>query len=52
YQAEGKKPLKSLDDLPKDYKEPDPYLDETVKIANDLAQLDKSQPAASTPAAQ
>lgn len=32
YQAEGKKPLKSLDDLPKDYKEPDPYLDETVKL--------------------
>ncbi len=44
YQAEGKKPLKSLDDLPKDYKEPDPYLDETVKIANDLAQLEKSLP--------
>lgn len=44
YQAEGKKPLKSLDELPKDYKEPDPYLDETVKIANDLAQLEKSQP--------
>ncbi|RPE03107.1 carboxy terminal-processing peptidase [Candidatus Pantoea deserta] len=42
YQAEGKKPLKSLDELPKDYKEPDPYLDETVRIANDLAQLDKS----------
>lgn len=44
YQAEGKKPLKNLDELPKDYKEPDPYLDETVKIANDLAQLEKSQP--------
>ncbi|POW56533.1 carboxy terminal-processing peptidase [Candidatus Pantoea alvi] len=52
YQAEGKKPLKSLDDLPKDYKEPDPYLDETVRIANDLAQLDKSQPTSSSPAAQ
>ncbi|MDF2041974.1 MULTISPECIES: carboxy terminal-processing peptidase [unclassified Pantoea] len=47
YQAEGKKPLKNLDELPKDYKEPDPYLDETVKIANDLAQLEKSQPDAS-----
>lgn len=46
YQAEGKKPLKNLDELPKDYKEPDPYLDETVKIANDLAQLEKSQPEA------
>ena len=48
--AEGKKPLVKLDDLPKDYKEPDPYLDETVKIANDLAQLEKQQPPA-TPAA-
>ncbi|OON40511.1 C-terminal processing peptidase [Izhakiella australiensis] len=43
YAEEGKKPLKSLDDLPKDYKEPDPYLDETVRIANDLAQLEASQ---------
>ncbi|MEJ4044475.1 carboxy terminal-processing peptidase [Erwinia sp. SLM-02] len=48
--AEGKKPLVKLDDLPKDYKEPDPYLDETVNIANDLAQLEKQQPPA-TPAA-
>ncbi|AOR65146.1 carboxy terminal-processing peptidase [Pectobacterium wasabiae] len=38
---EGKKPLKSLEDLPKDYQAPDPYLDETVKIANDLAQDQK-----------
>lgn len=36
--AAGKKPIKSLDDVPKDYQEPDPYLDETVKIALDLAQ--------------
>ncbi|MEW5289127.1 MULTISPECIES: carboxy terminal-processing peptidase [Erwinia] len=42
-QREGKKPLAKLDDLPKDYKEPDPYLDETVNIANDLAQLEKTQ---------
>jgi len=42
--AEGKKALVKLDDLPKDYKEPDPYLDETVKIAEDLAQLEKQQP--------
>ncbi|MEZ2696496.1 carboxy terminal-processing peptidase [Hafnia alvei] len=34
----GKKPIKSLDDVPKDYQEPDPYLEETVKIALDLAQ--------------
>ena len=45
YQAEGKKPLTSLDQLPKDYKEPDPYLDETVDIANDLAQLEAATPA-------
>lgn len=32
---EGKPPLKKLDDLPKDYREPDPYLDETVHIAVD-----------------
>ncbi|WP_437217129.1 carboxy terminal-processing peptidase [Pectobacterium sp. LFLA-215] len=38
---EGKKPLKSLEDLPKDYQAPDPYLDETVKIAHDLAQEQK-----------
>jgi len=42
-QSEGKKPLAKLEDLPKDYKEPDPYLDETVNIANDLAQLGKTQ---------
>ncbi len=41
---EGKKPLKSLDDLPKDYQEPDPYLDETVNIALDLAHKEKAQP--------
>ncbi|MCX8960042.1 carboxy terminal-processing peptidase [Erwinia psidii] len=45
-QREGKKPLAKLDDLPKDYKEPDPYLDETVNIANDMAQLEKTQPPA------
>ncbi|WP_034915340.1 carboxy terminal-processing peptidase [Erwinia sp. 9145] len=39
---EGKKPLAKLEDLPKEYKEPDPYLDETVNIANDLARLTKS----------
>lgn len=37
---EGKPPLK-LDDLPKDYQEPDPYLDETVHIAVDLAHLER-----------
>ncbi|WP_127958373.1 carboxy terminal-processing peptidase [Serratia microhaemolytica] len=38
-QSEGKKPLKSLSDLPKDYKNPDPYLAETVRIALDFAKL-------------
>lgn len=47
YQAEGKKPLASIEDLPKDYKEPDPYLDETVAIANDLAQLEAKSPPSS-----
>ncbi|PHM63826.1 carboxy terminal-processing peptidase [Xenorhabdus ishibashii] len=37
FKREGKKTLKSLDDLPKDYKGPDPYLNESVKIALDLA---------------
>ncbi len=45
YKREGKPPLKKLDDLPKDYQEPDPYLDETVHIALDLAKLDKAKPA-------
>ncbi|NDJ57982.1 carboxy terminal-processing peptidase [Enterobacteriaceae bacterium 4M9] len=48
YKREGKAPLKKVDDLPKDYKEPDPYLDETVRIASDLARLEKARPA--TPA--
>lgn len=47
YKRAGKPPLKKLDDLPKDYQEPDPYLDETVHIALDLAHMEKSQPAAS-----
>ena len=45
YKREGKPPMKKLDDLPKDYQEPDPYLDETVHIALDLAKLDKAKPA-------
>ncbi|MCL9667904.1 carboxy terminal-processing peptidase [Rosenbergiella epipactidis] len=48
FQAEGKKPLTSLDALPKDYKEPDPYLDESVAIANDLASAESKTPPAST----
>jgi carboxyl-terminal processing protease len=30
FKREGKPLLKKLDDLPKDYQEPDPYLDETA----------------------
>lgn len=43
FKREGKKPLKSLDDLPKDYVAPDPYLDETDNIALDLSRLLKSK---------
>jgi carboxyl-terminal processing protease len=46
FKREGKPLLKKLDDLPKDYQEPDPYLDETVKIAIDLAKQEKERPAA------
>jgi len=44
-QRQGKSPIKSLDAIPKDYHEPDPYLDETVHIALDLAKAENSQPA-------
>ena len=43
FKREGKKPIKSLDALPKDYHEPDPYLDETVHIALDLAKAESGQ---------
>ncbi|ACQ68105.1 carboxy terminal-processing peptidase [Candidatus Hamiltonella defensa] len=39
----GKKPLNSLKQLPKDYQPPDPYLDESVHIAIDLAHLKKGK---------
>ncbi|MGJ7384620.1 carboxy terminal-processing peptidase, partial [Morganella morganii] len=39
YAREGKKPLANLEALPKDYEGPDAYLDETVKIAADLAKV-------------
>jgi carboxyl-terminal processing protease len=42
-QRDGKKPIKSLDAIPKDYHEPDPYLDETVHIALDLAKDESTQ---------
>ncbi|PLR41542.1 carboxy terminal-processing peptidase [Chimaeribacter californicus] len=43
FKREGKKPLKSLDDLPKDYQQPDPYLDETAHIALDLSRMESSE---------
>lgn len=39
----GKKPLHSLEKLPKDYHPPDPYLDESVRITIDLAHLKKGK---------
>ncbi|MEA9389518.1 carboxy terminal-processing peptidase [Acerihabitans sp. TG2] len=42
---QGKNSIKSLDVIPKDYHEPDPYLDETVHIALDLAKAEHDQPA-------
>lgn len=44
FKREGKPLLKKLEDLPKDYQEPDPYMDETVHIALDLAHIEKGQP--------
>ncbi|EGT5680025.1 carboxy terminal-processing peptidase [Cronobacter turicensis] len=41
----GKPLLAKLEDLPKDYQEPDPYLDETVHIALDLAKMTKEKTA-------
>lgn len=40
--AEGKPELKSLDELPKDYEGPDPYLDETVNIMIDFSKYSQS----------
>lgn len=45
YARAGKPLLKKLDELPKDYHEPDPYLDETVRIALDLAHAQSNRPA-------
>lgn len=42
YQAEGKPTLENLDQLPKDYKQPDPYLDQALFIAKDLAALQQN----------
>ncbi|MFU2058880.1 carboxy terminal-processing peptidase [Avibacterium volantium] len=41
FKREGKKPLKKLDDLPKDYEAPDFYLKEAEKMAVDLINFDE-----------
>lgn len=42
---QGKTPVKTLEAIPKDYHEPDPYLDESVHIALDLSKAESGQPA-------
>jgi len=42
---EGKPAIKKLEDVPKSYHEPDPYLDETVNIALDLAKIEQAKAA-------
>lgn len=44
---QGKNPVKNLKSIPKNYKVPDPYLDESVQIALDLAHAEASQPTSS-----
>lgn len=39
FKREGKKPLKNIDDLPKDYEAPDFFLKEVEKIAVDYSQF-------------
>lgn len=43
FKREGKKLIKKLDDLPKDYEAPDFYLKEAEKIAVDFIQLSKKK---------
>ncbi|WP_192456656.1 carboxy terminal-processing peptidase [Musicola keenii] len=40
---QGKPAYKSLDDVPKDYQDPDAYLNETVQIAEDLSHIPSKQ---------
>lgn len=51
-QRQGKKTVKTLEEIPKDYKEPDPYLDETVHIALDLAKAEGTKPSVPKATAQ
>lgn len=43
FKREGKKALKDVDDLPKDYEAPDFFLREAEKIAVDLAEFEQKQ---------
>lgn len=43
FKREGKKLLKNIDDLPKDYEAPDFYLKETEKMMVDWLEIDKKQ---------
>lgn len=43
FKREGKKALKDIDDLPKDYEAPDFFLKEAEKMAADLVKLNANQ---------
>lgn len=45
--SQGKEVVKNLESIPKDYKEPDPFLDETVHIALDLVYAEAKEPGVS-----
>lgn len=52
FKREGKKPLKNIDALPKDYEAPDFYLKEAEKMAADLVKLSGKTQKAGTQAQQ
>ena len=52
FKREGKKPLKNIDALPKDYEAPDFYLKEAEKMAADLVKLSGKTQKADTQAQQ
>lgn len=49
FKREGKKALKSLDDLPKDYEDPDFSLKEAEKMAVDFLRLQAQEPFSNKP---
>ena len=48
FKREGKKALKNINDLPKDYEAPDFFLKEAEKIAADFAKMQQSETAGAT----